>query len=48
MGNSTGTRNNEDVITELLHCYKDYKTEELKSYARLFIVEVPQKLMLMV
>ena len=43
MDGSTDAGNVEDEIFVLLHCFKDDKSEEMQSYARLFSVQVPKK-----
>ena len=43
MDGSTDAGNVEDEIFVLLHCFKDDKSEEVRSYARFFSVQVPKK-----
>ena len=43
MHGSTDAGNVEDEIFVLLHCLKDDKSEEVRSYARFFSVQVPKK-----
>ena len=43
MDGSTDAGNVEDEIFVLPHCFKDDKSEEIRSYARFFSVQVPKK-----
>ena len=43
MDGSTDAGNVKDEVFVLLHCFKDDKNKEIRSYARFFSVQVPKK-----